>query len=272
MILDYNILKTAMKIKIFILIIITTSVLQGQSINETNLDNNAKKALNAFRQKNHILAVELYEKTIKYSPILKMEYFINLSKSYIVLEQYKEAISTTRHGIRFNQVMSWDIYYQQGYAFYKLKEYNKAITPIKNAIELSQENSYLYNFLGLMYLYSKDYKNAEQNFVIATTYSPQNPVYLCNLASSYEIQTNLKNALITYEKAIYFDLENKTLAKTESTRIRNYLISKNQLPIELNTTNNISNTTTNTFQNNGNYSNSQTNNNIVSNRLGISNY
>ena len=57
------------------------------------------------------------------------------------------------------------------------------------------------NFLGLLYLYVEDYKQAESSFLKATVYSPNNVVYMVNLAATYERDKNFSYALNTYQEA-----------------------------------------------------------------------
>ncbi len=193
--------------------------------------NYLEEASLSFRRHDYRSAIEFYEHVLETSPIIEIDYFVNLAKSYIALGDYKQAIVATRRGIRFNSVISWEIYYQQGYAFYKLGEYPNAILAVERALVVN-ESAYLYNYLGLMHLYSEDYPKAQENFLLSTTYSPNNATYLCNLAASYEMQRNYNDALSTYERAVSFDTEGRTHAKREVTRIRNYLTTRNLLPQE----------------------------------------
>lgn len=233
MILGCNILD---KMVISILLILFSINLYAQDTSITNISSTASSYLEeadvSFRRRDYRSAIEFYEKVLEISPIIEIDYFVNLARSYIALGDYNQAIVTTRRGIRFNSVISWDIYYQQGYAFYKLNDYKNAILSIERALTI-HESAYLYNFIGLMYIYSEDYSNAQERFLSAITYSPNNPTFLCNLAASYEMQRNFNEALAIYERAAQFDFENRTHARREATRIRNYLTTRNLLPIEI---------------------------------------
>ena len=57
------------------------------------------------------------------------------------------------------------------------------------------------NFLGLLYLYVEDYKQAESSFLKATVYSPNNVVYMVNFGLAYERDKNFNSALNTYQEA-----------------------------------------------------------------------
>ncbi len=243
MTLGYNILS---KMKISLILLIFSIVLYAENTNSViNSKNNLAEAASAFNRRDYRTAIEFYEKVLETSPVVNIDCFINLSKSYIALGDYKQAIVVTRRGIRFNSVISWDIYYQQGYAFYKLKDYRNAIISVERALDVN-ESAYLYNFLGLMYIYTEDYNNAQENFLLAITYNPRNATFLCNLAATYEMQRNFNEALQTYERAAQFDTENETHAKREANRIKNYLATRNSLPRDVADNNNFDNITSST--------------------------
>ncbi len=240
MILDYNILN---KMIISILILLFSFTLHAQeqpTVGVYSTIDSANKYIEdaaiSFRRKDYRSAIEFYEKALEISPVIEIDYFVNLAKSYMELGDYKQAIVATRRGIRFNSVLSWDIYYQQGYAFYRLGEYRNAIISIERALTVS-ESGYLYNFLGLMYIYTEDYQNAQESFLSAIRYNPTNPTFLCNLAASYEMQRNFSEALNVYQRAEQFDTLNQTQASKEATRIRNYLATRTTLPKEVDDSN-----------------------------------
>ncbi len=238
MTLDYNISD---KMVISILLIFFSINLYAQDTNKALSNTNTlvitassylEEADLSFRRRDYRSAIEFYEKVLDISPVVEIDYFVNLARSYIALGDYNQAIVATRRGIRFNSVISWDIYYQKGYAFYKLGDYKNAILSVERALTI-HESAYLYNFIGLMYIYSEDYPNAQEKFLSAITYSPNNPTFLCNLAASYEMQRNFNEALNIYERALQFDPEGRTHARREATRIRNYLETRNSLPREV---------------------------------------
>lgn len=164
---------------------------------------NRKNLSNAYRYynaKNYKKAAELFEYEIENSPILKIEYFENLANSYMNLRDYTNMLRAARSGIIVNR-FSPKLHFQKGYALYKLGDTNKAIESIRYSITLDPNDAYMNNFLGLLYLYVEDYKQAESSFLKATVYSPNNVVYMVNLAATYERDRNFSSALNVYEEA-----------------------------------------------------------------------
>ncbi|PCG19628.1 tetratricopeptide repeat protein [Brachyspira sp. G79] len=164
---------------------------------------NRKNLSNAYRYynaKNYKKAAELFEYEIENSPILKIEYFENLANSYMNLRDYTNMLRAARSGIIVNR-FSPKLHFQKGYALYKLGDTNKAIESIRYSISLDPNDAYMNNFLGLLYLYVEDYKQAESSFLKATVYSPNNVVYMVNLAATYERDRNFSSALNVYEEA-----------------------------------------------------------------------
>ncbi|MBW5411404.1 hypothetical protein E6A50_13655, partial [Brachyspira hampsonii] len=153
-----------------------------------------------YNAKNYKKAAELFEYEIEYSPILKIEYFENLANSYMNLKDYTNMLRAARSGIIVNSFSS-KLHFQKGYALYKLGDTNKAIDSIRYSISLKPNDAYMNNFLGLLYLYVEDYKQAESSFLKATVYSPNNVVYMVNLAATYERDKNFSSALNTYQEA-----------------------------------------------------------------------
>ena len=99
------------------------------------------------------------------------------------------------------------------------------------------------NFLGLLYLYVEDYKQAESSFLKATVYSPNNVVYMVNLAATYERDKNYNSALNTYEEAYKIDPAYRGL-KDSITRNKN-IIAKMSGNTNINIEDNIINTNRN---------------------------
>ncbi|ADG72742.1 tetratricopeptide repeat protein [Brachyspira murdochii] len=187
--------------KVLILLLLITLSLYPQT-NEV-FKYNRKNLSNAYRYynaKNYKKAAELFEYEIENSPILKIEYFENLANSYMNLRDYTNMLKTARSGIIVNR-FSPKLHFQKGYALYKLGDTNKAIEAIRYSISLDPNDAYMNNFLGLLYLYVEDYKQAESSFLKATVYSPNNVVYMVNLAATYERDRNFSSALNVYEEA-----------------------------------------------------------------------
>ncbi|CRF32306.1 hypothetical protein BRSU_0707 [Brachyspira suanatina] len=161
---------------------------------------NLSNAYRYYNAKNYKKAAELFEYEIEYSPILKIEYFENLANSYMNLKDYTNMLRAARNGIIVNS-FSPKLHFQKGYALYKLGDTNKAIDSIRYSLNLKPNDAYMNNFLGLLYLYVEDYKQAESSFLKATVYSPNNVVYMVNLAATYERDKNFSSALNTYEEA-----------------------------------------------------------------------
>ncbi|OEJ14679.1 hypothetical protein BFL38_07495 [Brachyspira hampsonii] len=186
---------------LFSLIVLITLSLYSQTNDVFQYDRkNLSNAYRYYNAKNYKKAAELFEYEIEYSPILKIEYFENLANSYMNLKDYANMLRAARSGIIVNSFSS-KLHFQKGYALYKLGDTNKAIDSIRYSISLKPNDAYMNNFLGLLYLYVEDYKQAESSFLKATVYSPNNVVYMVNLAATYERDKNFSSALNTYQEA-----------------------------------------------------------------------
>ena len=218
-----------------ILILIFSAFLTNISLYSQTNDNfvynknNLANAYRYYRAKNYSKAAELFEYEIANSPILKIEYFENLANAYMNLKDYTNMLRVSRNGIIVNRFSS-KLYFQKGYALYKLGNTNQAIDSIRHSISLKPNDAYMNNYLGLLYLYIEDYKQAESSFLKATVYSPNNIVYMVNLAATYERDKNYSSALEVYESAFKLDPKYKGL-QDSITRTRTILgINTNSAP------------------------------------------
>ena len=207
--------KVSKKMHVNKIILILFSLIALSLYSQTNdtFKYDRKNLSNAYRYynaKNYKKAAELFEYEIEYSPILKIEYFENLANSYMNLKDYTNMLRAARNGIIVNS-FSHKLHFQKGYALYKLGDTNKAIDSIRYSISLKPNDAYMNNFLGLLYLYVEDYKQAESSFLKATVYSPNNIVYMVNLAATYERDKNYSSALDVYESAYKLDPKYKGL-------------------------------------------------------------
>ncbi|MEI0566241.1 tetratricopeptide repeat protein [Brachyspira pulli] len=211
MTLDYKVSKKMDVNKVFVIFCIFTLSLFSQTndvfiYNKKNLSN----ACRYYNAKNYKKAAELFEYEIANSPVLRIEYFENLANSYMNLKDYTNMLRVARSGIIVNR-FSAKLHFQKGYALYKLGDTNKAIESITYSVNLKPNDAYMNNFLGLLYLYIEDYKQAESSFLKATVYSPNNVVYMVNLAATYERDKNFSSALNTYEEAYKINPQYKGL-------------------------------------------------------------
>ena len=216
MILDFKVSKK-MPIKnilIIIIFILINIVLYSQTNEVFVYDKmNLSNAYMYYNAKNYLKAIEFFEYEIENSPIIKIEYFENLANAYLNLRDYSNMLRVSRSGILVNR-FSPKLYFQKGYALYRLGETNKAIDSIRHSIVLKPNDAYINNFLGLLYLYVEDYKQAEASFLKANVYSPSNVVYMVNLGATYERDRNFTYALNIYEQAYKLDPKYRGLAES----------------------------------------------------------
>lgn len=190
-----------MKINILFFIIMASFSLYPQESFDIKYDaRSVSNAYRAYRFRNYPKAIELFENEIKHSPVIMIDYFETLADSYMAIKDYSNMLRVSREGIIVNQSSS-KLYFQKGYSLYKLKLTNEAIEAIERSLILNPTSAYMNNFVGLLYLYSEDYKQAESSFLKATIYSPTNIVYLVNLGAAYERDRNYIDALQIYETA-----------------------------------------------------------------------
>ncbi len=192
---------------LFLLLIFDLLYTQNFEYNKTNIDN----AYRYYNSKNYSKAAELFEYEINNSPILKIEYFEILANIYMNQKDYNNMLKVTRNGIIINR-FSPKLYFQKGYALYRLEKTNEAIESIRHSVDLNPNDAYVNNFLGLLYLYTEDYKLAETSFLKANIYSPNNVVYMINLAATYERNKNYTSALQLYEDVYKLDKNYKNVS------------------------------------------------------------
>lgn len=214
MILGFKVLEK-MKIKIVILFLLLFSL--SFTYDASNINN----AYRLYRDKNYKKAAELLEEEIKTTPILKIEYYEMLANAYMYMKDYNNMLRVARDGIIVNR-FSHKLYFQKGYALYKLGKTNEAIEPIRHSLILNPDDAYMNNFLGLLYLYTEDYKLAEASFLKANIYSTNNIVYMINLAATYERDKNYVSALKIYEDVYNIDKTYRNVAESIN-RVKNYL-------------------------------------------------
>lgn len=192
---------------LFLLLIFDLLYTQNFEYNKTNIDN----AYRYYNSKNYSKAAELFEYEINNSPILKIEYFEILANIYMNQKDYNNMLKVARNGIIINR-FSPKLYFQKGYALYRLEKTNEAIESIRHSVDLNPNDAYVNNFLGLLYLYTEDYKLAETSFLKANIYSPNNVVYMINLAATYERNKNYTSALQLYEDVYKLDKNYKNVS------------------------------------------------------------
>lgn len=193
-----------MKINIAFVLLFCLS-LYSQNYDKNNYDkNNIENAYRYYNSKDYAKAAELFEYEINNSPVLKIEYFETLANIYMAQKDYENMLKTARNGIIINR-FSPKLYFQKGYALCRLERTNEAIESIRHSVELSPNDAYANNFLGLLYLDTEDYKLAEAYFLKANIYSPNNIVYMINLAATYERDRNYNSALRIYEEVYKLD-------------------------------------------------------------------
>lgn len=188
-----------MKINIIFILLFCLS-LYSQNYDKNNID----RAYIYYNSKDYEKAAELLEYEINNSPILKIEYFEMLSNIYMAQKDYENMLKTARNGIIINRFSS-KLYFQKGYALCRLEKTNEAIESIRHSVELSPNDAYVNNFLGLLYLDTENYDLAEASFLKANIYSPNNIVYMINLAATYERDKNYNSALQIYEDVYKLD-------------------------------------------------------------------
>ena len=191
----------------FLLLMFNLLYSQDFTYNKTNIEN----AYRYYNSKNYRKAAELFEYEINNSPVLKIEYFETLSNIYMYQRDYSNMLKTARNGILINR-FSPKLYFQKGYALYRLEKTNEAIESIRRSVNLNPNDAYVNNFLGLLYLYTEDYKLAETSFLKANIYSPNNVVYMINLAATYERDKNYNSALQIYEDVYKLDKNYKDVS------------------------------------------------------------
>lgn len=202
-------MKTRINFLFILFLLLTFDLLYTQNFeyNKTNIDN----AYRYYNSKNYSKAAELFEYEINNSPILKIEYFEILANIYMNQKDYNNMLKVARNGIIINR-FSPKLYFQKGYALYRLEKTNEAIESIRHSVYLNPNDAYVNNFLGLLYLYTEDYKLAETSFLKANIYSPNNVVYMINLAATYERNKNYTSALQLYEDVYKLDKNYKNVS------------------------------------------------------------
>lgn len=209
------------------LFLIYTSIIYSQQFKYDK--NKINEAYKFYKEKNYNKSIELLEYEIQKTPVVRIENYEMLANAYMYIKDYTNMLRVSREGIIINR-FSPKLYFQKGYALYKIGETNKAIESIRRSLELKPNDAYVNNFLGLLYLYIEDYELAEAAFLKANIYSPNNIVYMANLAASYERDKDYHSALKLYKDV--YKINNKYRNVDESiNRINAILGYTNQYEI-----------------------------------------
>ena len=134
-----------------------------------------------------------YKKAIKYSP-KSANFHANLSKTYLVEENFKKAIEEMSIALKYkpNSVM---YLIDLGYYYSVIGDVNKGIELTKKALKHDSENIRALNQLGIYYMAKKDEEKAYKFFHLALKYAPNNETTFRNLAKGYYVFGRYDKAL-----------------------------------------------------------------------------
>lgn len=179
-------------------------------VNIPSFDFKANHALGIIygSMKNHLMAKEFFEKSLKTKPDFKPS-LLNLAISLTALEDYFNSEEIFNNLVKTYPDDS-AIYFQLGVNLAKQKKYDEAEIKFINSINLSRSNPEPFRKLGVIKIEQKKYDEAISNFLEALKFDKGHLQTLYLLGESYY---NLKN----YDLAI--DYLNKTISITKDPSI-----------------------------------------------------
>jgi tetratricopeptide (TPR) repeat protein len=164
--------------------------------------------ISQYKYKN---AIEAYDKVIKFgnAPIKVYERYaqaLYFDKQYNKsLEQIQNVLKDEPQNIVMNRL--------KAYNEFELENYEQATTDMQNFLSMMPQKSIIYfDYITManLYIKSKKYVEAIENFKKAIELNDKNPNIIKELANAYYLSFNYENAAINYEK--YFMLNPNYLA------------------------------------------------------------
>ena len=137
-------------------------------------------------------AIELYKTAIKYNAYFADSY-INLSYSYILLSEFKNALLNIDKGLQLDPQNPIAHFYK-GLILFNFGEYNEAINNYNEAINLNPQFVDAYKNVGFCYVRLKDYDKAIYYWKKALEIDPNNAGIYKMLGLVYRLKGDLNSA------------------------------------------------------------------------------
>lgn len=121
------------------------------------------------------------------------ETYLLISNIYSDMGNLKSAVTFLNRAISMNP-NSYRAYYNLGVIYQKKNDIKGSIESYKKAISKNRAFPYAYYNLGCIYLNEKNYKAAKPNFIRAVNIKPDEKEFYHNLAYTYKMLGDTKNA------------------------------------------------------------------------------
>ncbi len=159
-----------------------------------------ESALQALKNNNYQLAIDLFQRVLKLEPKHK-DAWNNLGRAYLGLNQTDEAIKAFQKQIEIDPYDQY-AYNNMGRAYERQGKYDEAIKQYQKQIEVNPLDQYAHGNLGEVYIRQKKFAEAVPELEKAVTLQPKNPVLLISLGQSYIATNQTDKGMEQFEKAI----------------------------------------------------------------------
>ncbi len=171
----------------------------GIGANESADDLN-DSALQALKNNNYQLAIDLFQRVVKLEPKHK-DVWNNLGRAYLGLNQTDEAIKAFQKQIEIDPYDQY-AYNNLGRAYERQGKFDEAIKQYQKQIEVNPLDQFAHGNLGEVYIRQKKFAEAVPELEKAVTLQPKNPVLLISLGQAYIATNQTDKGMQQFEKAI----------------------------------------------------------------------
>ena len=135
-------------------------------------------------------------------------YFYSLSRNYLYLKNYFNAVRYIKRAIRLEPKTEYYIHYAR--IMTGMGKNSEAVQILKAGLNLTEHPAPLFRELGRIYSAQNDFHNAHLNFNNALTHNPADPALLHNLGALYLKKGNFRTAADFFRRTLFLSPDNFT--------------------------------------------------------------
>ena len=162
-------------------------------------------AVIAYKRKNYLKSLEIFDFAIKFYPNVS-ELYLNKTLVLIDFKKYSKALISCEKLILLDK-LNPKVHNLKGIIFLKQKRIKEAINILEKSLDLDKKNYETLNNLGIAFKEIKNYEKSINFLNKSINLNPNNSQAYINLANVYEETRNLNEAIINLNKAIKLNPE-----------------------------------------------------------------